>query len=278
MQSSTPEHRGFRLSKWYLDCMTPGGDAVVVYAAELGWSRIALRYASVLELEGGRPRVATSLRGHESPVARDGSLAWSSAPLGVRGTWRAIAPPVEETLLDSGDGSVVWRCLQPASRVALHLGAAESGASTRAVDGLGYAEQLTTTIAPWRLPIQELHWGRFVSEPDGDGVHDSLVWIDWRGPHAVRLVLRGGARVDADVSEERIGLADGSALTLDRRDVLREGAIGGTVLGAIPQLRDAVPGRILGVHERKWRSRGVLERPGRRPIEGWAIHEVVRWP
>jgi hypothetical protein len=80
------------------------------------------------------------------------------------------------------------------------------------------------------------------------------------------------------VSAERVAIAGGPTLSLDRRDVLREGAIGATVLAAVPELVKRVPGRLLGVHERKWRSRGVLERPHRPPLEGWAIHEVVRWP
>lgn len=268
---------GFRLSKWYLDCVAADGETVIAYVADLGWSGLALRYTSVLDHRGGETRVSRSLRGYESPAADGDTLTWSSTPLGVHGVWRAIVPPVEEAILASADGSVAWRCVQPASLVALRVADGEGG-PPRAVNGLGYAEELTLTIPPWRMPIQELHWGRFVSALDDAGEHASLVWIDWRGPHAARVVCFGGARVEAEVSAERVALSGGTTLSLDRRDVLREGAIGATVLAAIPQLSANLPGRILGVHERKWRSRGVLERPGRSPVEGWAIHEVVRWP
>jgi hypothetical protein len=270
------DRRGFRLSKWYLDCVAPGGDTVVAYVAELGWGRIALRYASVLQHARGRSRVTTSLRSPASPSSRGGAIAWSSRALAVRGTWQGMVPPHERTLLASQDGSVEWRCLHPAARVELRLGGGTGTA--RDVGGLGYAEHLTTTIPPWRMPIRELHWGRFVSVPDDHGRHASIVWTDWRGPHEVRIVLRDGAPIRADVTEDRLTLDDGSVLALDRRDVLREGTLGATVLAAIPRLRDTVPGPILGVHERKWRSRGVLTRAGRRALEGWAIHEVVRWP
>jgi hypothetical protein len=92
-------------------------------------------------------------------------------------------------------------------------------------------------------------------------------------------VFLDGVNVTArDVSEAEITLADGGALRMDRRDVLREGAIGETVLSAIPKLVKAVPARILGLRERKWRSRGVLRRADGRESTGWAIHEVVRWP
>ncbi len=273
------DRRGFHLSKWYLDAVSPGGEAVIVYVAQLGWGGLALRYASLLELDGsGRARVASSVRDHADPAMADGRLAWSSDTLGVRGTWRAIAPAAEETLLDAEHGRVEWRCLQPASEVELRVGA-RGGAGERVVRGLGYAERLELTVPPWRMPIDELHWGRFVSTQDERGTHASVVWIDWRGAHARRLAWVDGARAVArEVAEDRVTLADGAALALDRGAVLREGTLGGTVLAALPKLRDALPGRILGVHERKWRSRGVLERAGRPAVEGWAIHEVVRWP
>jgi hypothetical protein len=267
---------GFHLSKWYLDCIAPSGEVVIGYVADLGWSAISMRYVSVLEHREGKTRVTSSVRGFESPVEQDGTLTWSSTPLGVHGAWHGIVPAVEETILACDDGTVTWRCLQPASLVALRV--ANGDGASRAMSGLGYAEQLTLTLPPWRMPIEELHWGRFVSPLDDAGAHASLVWIDWRGPHAARFVFLDGVRVDADVTAERITLADGTTLSLDCADVLREGAIGTTVLKAIPELFRKAPGRVLGVHERKWRSRAVLERRGRAPAVGWAIHEVVRWP
>jgi len=272
--------QGFHLSKWYLDCVTADGDAAIAYVAQLGWSGFALGYASILDHHGGETRVSTSLRGFEPPVIEGDTLSWSSTSLHVNGAWSALGRPVAATLLASDEGAVEWRCLQPASLAALRVGSG-SGEPSRAVNGLGYAEELTLTVPPWRMPIDELHWGRFVSELDEVGAHVSLVWIDWRGPHTRRLVILDGNAVDAHdagVSAERVATGDGTTLSLDRRDVLREGVLGATVLAAVPELGKRVPGRLLGVHERKWRSRGVLERPHRRPVEGWAIHEVVTWP
>jgi hypothetical protein len=55
--------------------------------------------------------------------------------------------------------------------------------------------------------------------------------------------------------------------------VLRSGRIGDTALSILPDLASLFPGRIVGLFETKWLSRGALG--GER---GWAIHEVVRWP
>jgi hypothetical protein len=191
--------------------------------------------------------------------------------------WHPLTPAVERTILATEQGLVRWECLQPAARVELCL--RDKSGRERETCGLGYAERVTLTMAPWRLPIRELRWGRFVSFPDDEGRHASVVWIDWRGEHSVRLALRDG-RLEPRVivADDRVGFEDGSVLALGPRDALREGALGATVLAAVPLLRGTVPGRMLGVEEHKWRSRGVLEVPGRPAVEGWAIHEVVCWP
>ena len=80
---------------------------------------------------------------------------------------------------------VRWRCLQPRSRATVNL------ASGKVVKGLGFLERLDMTLAPWKLPIQELRWGRFLSD------RESLVWIDWRGSQACRIVLQNGILVQA---------------------------------------------------------------------------------
>lgn len=262
--------RGFRLTKWYLDCVEPDGATTIAYVSDVFWRGLTFRYASVLRHADGRTSTRTSLVRTEPPAVRGRVLRWSSARLGTGGRWRALSQPLAETLLASRAGQVEWTCLQPAARVTIDD--AERGGGPAA--GLGYAECLVTTIAPWRLPIRELHWGRFVSLD----ARTSVVWIDWRGDHAIRLAVRDGVRLGADVRADRIALEDGAVLRLDQRDVLREGTIGSTVLRTIPRLRRALPRGILGVRERKWRSRGVLAGPGARSVEGWAVHELVDFP
>ncbi len=131
------------------------------------------------------------------------------------------------------------------------------------------------TIPPWRLPIRELRWGRFLAD-DGRA---SAVWIDWRGPRALSFAAANGAPcAAAEIGETRVVLGDPPA-TVDMTDprVLRDGPLARTVLGRIPGLRKRLPVRILETRETKWLSRGALEREGIRRA-GWAVHEVVRWP
>ncbi|MBV9948329.1 MAG: prolipoprotein diacylglyceryl transferase, partial [Myxococcales bacterium] len=208
-------------------------------------------------------RTRSTLRA-ASPAITGDLVAWSSPELDLEGRWTALAAPVESTLLDTPEGRVHWRCHQPRARAEIILG-------PRVFRGLGYTEHLELTVEPWRMPIDELRWGRFVGE------RSSLVWIDWRGEHRAQVVLLDGApvrpgRIDersvADESEEvRLDIAPG--------EPLRRGPIGETIAG-IPGI-ERFPLRILAVEEKKWCARGTLK-DGRGSDQGWVVHEVVRWP
>ena len=112
------------------------------------------------------------------------------------------------------------------------------------------------TVPPWRLPIEELRWGRFLSETGG------VVWIEWSGEKSASLRWHNGVRSEGALEVE-----------FRDREVLREGKLVETALRVIPNVHKLFPARILGLRESKWRSRAVLG-----PAAGWAIHEVVRWP
>ena len=228
----------FHFSKWYLDCVSAEGEAFLAYCAELRWRALRLHYASLL----GH---SSSLRQAPEPVWRDGVLEWDAPDLGVSGRWEALDPPIEATLLD---GDCQWQCLAPRARVDLRVG-------DRSVRGLGYAEHLTMTVAPWNLEIDELRWGRFLSETDG------LVWIELRGPKPANLRWHNGVPCGEEVE-----------LALRDPVVLRDGALAETALAIVPNLLKMFPSRILGLCETKWRSRAALG-----GTEGWAIHEIVKW-
>jgi hypothetical protein len=260
------ERSPFSLSKWYMDCVADDGTAFVGYHARLRWRRLTIHYASILEHRDGATRSATSLRRGAAPTVGDGSVGWSCDRLGVEARWTGTAPAVRRTLLRSERGAIEWHCVHPHAR-------AEVSIRGERMSGLGYVEHLSMTLPPWRVPIDELRWGRFLSD------EGSLVWIDWRGPSPLTLVFRDGVSVGgATVADTHVALEGGAAtLAFDDRHVLREGALVTTALAEVPGVRSLFPVRSLQTFERKWRSRGELTgRPGAREI-GWAIHEVVRF-
>ena len=244
----------FSLRKWYLDCIAEDGELAVAYCAELRWGALALSYASLLQLDDAQgTRVRSTLRACPEPELAGQRLSWVAPALGISGTWDARASAFSAELSEG----VRWECVQPRSQVELRL------PDGRMLLGLGYAEILTLTIPPWRLPIRELRWGRFA------GAEHGAVWIEWQGPHPVNLVLIDGAPAELSI--------DG-VLRLSESRVLRSGRIGETALSIIPDLEKVFPGRIVGLEETKWRSRGALTLAGAPVENGWAIHEVVRWP
>ena len=267
MGGSLKNGSSFLLSKWYLDCVSDEGSAFIGYAASLRWRGLSLNYSSVLRRRPGEGvKTETTLQEFSAPEVAGPSLRWSSARLGVAGTWEAAAPSFKRTLLESNDGSIEWNCLHPRARSEISFG------ERRRMEGLGYAEHLTMTIPPWRLPFEELRWGRFLS--DGD----ALVWVNWRGAQTLNLSFHNGVCVeDALVTESEVAAGE-TRLTLGENTLLREGALVETALAAIPGVRSLFPFRMLRTRECKWLSRGLLNGPGAEPRTGWAIHEVVRWP
>lgn len=200
------------------------------------------------------------------PVEQGATIQWQSNSLGIMGVWERLDPPFEREIYESSEGVINWHCLHPRSRASVNLGCG------KIVQGLGYVERLDMTIVPWKLPIQELRWGRFLSDSD------SLVWVDWKGSHSCRIVLQNGILGTATIiDDDEITLNGNSSLRLARGDVLRTGALGETALAIIPGLNRLFPRKILNVRECKWRSRAELRR-GDSCSSGWAIHEVVTWP
>jgi len=141
------------------------------------------------------------------------------------------------------------------------------------VSGLGYAERLTLSLAPWRLPIDELRWGRWIAAEGGR----SIVWIDWRGAQPLTAVFVDGVRQGAaTVDDDRVAAADASLVLTDQR-TLHQRALR-DVIGAVGPLARVFPTSWLDVEDCKWMSLGTLHGAGAPPETGWAIHEHVRFP
>jgi len=259
------------LRKWYMDAVGEDGRVCIVYWASVRLGPVSLAVASVLENEpGGTTRTRTSVIGCDEPRERGGVITWSHEGLGVRGTWTRACPAVERELLNEASGAIRWNCVAPGARAEIALGDGERGPAGETLAGTGYAEVMDMTIAPWKVPIRELRWGRAVSAAG------SVVWIDWRGPEERCEVFVDGAPAPARVGDEAVE-GDGFTVRLSRGRVLRDGAIGTTALAGVPGISAWAPARFLTARETKWVSRAAFAAPGR-AWDGWAVHEVVRFP
>jgi len=259
--------RTFHLTKWYADCIGENGDTAIVYCGIARWRAIALHYASVLgAIAVNQPSTRYSLRKCAMPVEKGTTIRWQSKSLKTKGAWERLDPPCDVRIYESREGAIEWHCVHPRARATVDLG------DGVVIEGLGYVERLEMTVAPWNLPLEELRWGRFLSNTD------SVVWIDWRGEHARKIVLENGTLgVMSAIADSGIALEGNVRLRLSTGSVLRTGALGKTALGMIPGVNRLLPSRLLNAQECKLRSRGELLR-GNVRSSGWAIHEVVRWP
>ena len=252
-----------RIRKWYFDCVTDTGEAVIVYSGQVEMAGLTVPYFEIFS-SGAPPPVARLKRLSRLPAVavRDRQITLDAATLGIRGTWSARGPAVEALLFDGPRGRILWKCHQPAGDVSLEL---PGGIMRR---GAGYVEEIDMTLAPWAVPFDELVWGRFVSDST------SAVWIDWRGGRGQRWLFVGGRPREAtSVSRARVEWSTG-AVDLDPGVTIRDGRIGPEVAGPLSWL---LPRRVARARETKWLSRARLRETGHDTSSGWAIHEVVRW-
>ncbi|MGB8262116.1 MAG: hypothetical protein WCE75_17290 [Terracidiphilus sp.] len=252
----------FTLVKWYMDCVTEDGEVAVLYCVDLHWGRIHARYSSALTAGERPPESHASMAGYRVS-ASEGEIAVEAPRLKAEGNWRADAPPVRQMVYQSDAGEVEWNCLQPRSLVQLRIG-------ERAWNGLGYAECLTVTVPPWKLPMRQLRWGRFVSP------ENSLAWVDWQGGHSTSFAVHNGRTVETLAVSDAEVAVPGATLTMEEPLPLRTGRLASTVLPGLSALGGLLPRSLFNIEEHKWRSRGRLAAQ-EQSSRGWVIHEVVDW-
>ena len=268
MRRTLAPHGRFSLDKWYLDAVSESGETFIGYRADLRWRRIGVSYAATLTGGAEPPRTRQTVRPGEEPDFSEGALAWEEPRLEASANWRGAARPIVRTLHESPEGGVLWSCLLPSADTEIRCGDAT-------VRGLGYAERLTMTLPPWRLPIEALRWGRFLA-----GAH-SVVWIDWRSKNRDddrTWIFVDGAEVRGEVSEETVLFERGRVeLPAAGRLVLRDGRLSRLLRNLPRSLRTCLPAGTLAMNETKWRTRGCLHLEGSASVAGWAIHEIIRW-
>lgn len=263
----------FILHKHYFDCIDDHGHALIAYAAELSLPGVRLPYAAAMQ-HGGDGILHEQGYLKRARLETDAALAHTQlthSQLALDGTWQAQAaacPPQDLLALAQAGGNgkqVIWHAHTPKARV-------NGNYRGQPFAGWGYAETLTLTLPPWRLPLDELYWGRFISE------HHSVVWLEWRGSHPLRLLFADGVcHRDFVLSPQQLRLPD-SSLCLDftAPTVLKD-----EPLLALVQRFPAL-GRLFGrdflhTRESKWKSPALLTLPGMTPESGWAVYETVYW-
>jgi hypothetical protein len=261
-----------KLEKLYLDVVADDGAGLICYAVDSALGGLAFHPASLLAWGADHERAAVRhwvLNGR-TRAKLDPAHGWHCPGLGLAFAWPpgpAAAPWREQLLWDSGGTRVRWKVIVPRSFVEVC-----DSAGNRRLAGHGYAERLSIEGSLRALPIDVLHWGRFVS-----ATHN-VTWIEW--------AHHGGGRRwlwhDSDTPQTsgiHIGAESvswpGHHLELRNWRTLRHGMIGGTVFGRAGRFQRLLPAWIRAVDERKWLARGTLSMPDGSVDEAWVIHETV---
>jgi hypothetical protein len=248
-----------QLEKWYAD-VVDGGRVSIHYRASLSLGPLELAYRGEL---GRKRRHGTYSAGSAKSLPRiEGSPGSSRLLLMTNGgalAWRdAVSRPI--CLWRDEQHRVTWNPL------------VLNGAVEGAANGRGYAEQLRMTVAPWRLAIDRLWWGRFC------GDHHSLVWITWEGRHPLRLALFDGSAASLDdVTEEVVRVAPTARLHLRERRLLVDETLGTGALSNMPWPKRIAPAVFLRGRERKWLAEGDLHVDGKSIDHGAVVCETVDW-
>lgn len=254
----------FSLTKWYFDVVTAHGDFAIAYWGEVRWGRLH-PHVSALQL-GNRthgPMPWRTSAQDVGPPCVEGGIRWHADPLDLLIEGRRGAPSVTRELLATSQGRITWTAELPRAAMRMHCG-------HQTLEGLGYAERLDLTLLPWRIPVDTIRWGRFIA-PDA-----SLVWIEWQGDHPLTLLLRDGEPIDAAIiAEEVVTATDGTTLTITEPQLLTDDRVSGLL--APLEILQTIMSPIGKLHQRRWLSRGLLQRPGLPPSTGWVIHEFVEW-
>lgn len=254
----------FWLQKWYVDVVDSFGNVYIGYWGEVRWKAIRLHFFQHLFRTAARG-VCTSSGLKEQPEPRwsaPGVLEWSLP--GVVGIWRSDGvAPIDETLIESEEGTIRWRCHQPKAYARVETG-------DLAIEGWGYSECIEITIPAWRLPLKRLYWGRAHS------ASHHMVWIQWEGEPAFRRLWHDGA-VEGEFAVSESGVSGRAAtLMIDENATLRQGTVRSTVFGAYESVAALFPAQTLLFDEHKWYGTGsIFAANGVEPAT--AIHEVVTW-
>lgn len=261
----------FQLSKWFLDYIGQDGETMIFYSARLHWYFASVDYTSCLQYrlsEGVKSKYRFSWA--QMPQVEGNRINWADKEFGISGSWEARADKIETRIFESDEGYLDWKCYQPASNV--HL---QTTSGTK--EGRGYAEQLILTVPPWKIPMDELRWGRFNS----DAHH--LVWIELKEKEIHQWLWLNGEKLnDVQIGDDKICIAQKQlVLSLDQSVILESekkiSSVVEQIVRYIPGFNKLMPLNFLMADEKKWLSNALLKSDGMPIAQNFAIHELVNF-
>ncbi len=256
----------FKLDKTYLDCIDSEGNCFIVYWAKLEYLFLNITYSGLIfSSRNGITKEKSSFRLFPRPVIQD-KIKYSNPHTGVSGIWGKLDQSIISLLYsDPQENKILWDCHHPKAQVEITY-------ENKTFSGYGYSETILLPIKPWELPIEELRWGRFLSE------NVTIVWIEWRYQHPVnKLYYNGTLYEDAIFKENSIGFGQGKyKILMENPIVVREGKLG-KIINSTPWLKTFFNSKILQTVEIKYKSKTTFYEDRKTIEHGWSLYEVVKF-
>ncbi len=255
----------FYLHKIYLDFTDDTGNCFILYSATLSFCFFKINYAAFIYSDFNNQVTEQSIHNKvDIEIAKD-SLLFSNNKLGINGSWTKAAPAVEALLYRNKGGIVNWNCHHPL---------AQSNVTYKGQNfhGLGYAETIFLSVKPWKLPIDELRWGRFLAP----GI--TITWIQWVGQNPInKIYFNGKEWNDAVYSVETILFNEGkSSLSFFNISLLRRVRFV-EHLAKVPLLKLLLNKALMNSLEIKYKSGAIFTDDSGNKYQGRSIFEIVTW-
>lgn len=261
----------FYIDKWFLDFTGSDGEAMIFYAAKLSWYNLKVRYTSWINYTpGSGVKVRSRFNKVHFPEKNGAAIHWHDDLFEVAGNWKSVSTPLQSRLFNSDTGYLDWYCYQPASIVQLDI-------KGEILKGKGYVERLVLTTPPWKIPMDELRWGRFHS------LNHHLVWIEIRQESNQQWIWLNGSRINkCTIEDDHISTRDKNfQLELDRQVVLESGKtiydVVQKILKYLPGFNKIMPIWFLMADSHKWLSTGTFQNGTGLVLQSKAIHEWVNF-
>jgi hypothetical protein len=207
----------------------------------------------------------STLRKTQKPVI-NGILHLNNNLLDIGVSLKRNDIPIIRLLYKDGENNeLVWNCHHPKAL-------AEVIYNGNIYKGFGYAETLFIPVRPWNLPIDELRWGRFLSDSY------TLIWINWKGKYPINKIFFNSIEYNDVIFENDIILFNGRMYELKFSEIqlIRKGKLS-EIISKMKFLKLFFNHRILNSVEIKYKARTSLNKNSFVLSNGWSLFEIVTW-
>jgi hypothetical protein len=256
----------FSLKKLYADCIDEEGNCIIVYHAILNFHFLRFYYSSLIFSDSTNRIIERSTFNNTKVHISADEMILIQKSLKLEGIWKNQSGGILLHLYkDSHDKELIWNCHHPKTLTEINY-------KGFIYKGLGYAETLTLYFNPWKLPIDKLYWGRYLSS------NDTIIWIQWKGVFPLNKLFYNSLEYnDALIEDNIIVFGKGEfQLAFSKISTIRKGKLS-QVLNKMPWLKALFKRSILGSIENKYKARSVFSRNNDFLSEGWSLYESVIW-